>query len=53
MRQMIRSLIVHAAREVHECCNRAEAFAAYSAHHPDRVLMGVAMPGVDGITAKS
>jgi CheY-like chemotaxis protein len=51
MRQMIKTLIADVATEVHERGDGAEALDAYSAHRPDWVLMDIAMPGVDGITA--
>jgi CheY-like chemotaxis protein len=51
MRQMIKTLIADVASEVHERGDGREALAAYRARRPDWVLMDIAMPGVDGITA--
>lgn len=51
MRQIIKILIAHVAAEIHERGDGREALAAYSAYRPDWVLMDIAMPYVDGITA--
>jgi CheY-like chemotaxis protein len=51
MRQEIRSLIADLADEFFECADGSEAFAAFSAHRPDWVLMDLAMKGMDGLTA--
>ena len=51
MRQMIRALIADVATVVGERSEGREALAAYRAQRPDWVLMDIAMPGVDGITA--
>ena len=51
MRRIIKILIADLAAEVHERGDGREALAAYLAHHPDWVLMDIAMPYVDGITA--
>jgi CheY-like chemotaxis protein len=51
MRRMIKTLIADVATEVHERGDGLEALSAYRAQRPDLVLMDVAMPGVDGITA--
>ena len=51
MRQIIKILIADVAAEIHERGDGREALAAYSAHRPDWVLMDIAMPYVDGITA--
>jgi CheY-like chemotaxis protein len=51
MRRALKSLLADSATEFVECEDGAEALAAYSTHQPDFVLMDVAMPKVDGITA--
>ncbi len=51
MREALRSLIGDLADECYECANGSEAFAAFSAHHPDWVLMDLEMKGVDGFSA--
>ncbi|HEY6333830.1 MAG TPA: response regulator transcription factor [Blastocatellia bacterium] len=51
MRGLIRNLVRDLADEIYECASAEEAFAAYSAHQPDWVLMDVEMPVMDGITA--
>ena len=51
MRQIIKILIADVAAEIHERGDGREALAAYSAHRPDWVLMDIAMPYVDGISA--
>jgi CheY-like chemotaxis protein len=51
MRRALRSLLADSGAEFVECEDGAEALAAYTTHQPDFVLMDVAMPKVDGITA--
>jgi CheY-like chemotaxis protein len=51
MRRALRSLLADSATEFVECEDGAEALAAYTTHQPDFVLMDVAMPRMDGITA--
>jgi CheY-like chemotaxis protein len=51
MRRLIRSLLEEQAEEIFECSDGSQAFAAYSRHRPDWVLMDVEMPQMDGITA--
>lgn len=51
MRRMLKSLLADDAAEFIECADGAEALAAYTTHQPDVVVMDVAMPSVDGITA--
>jgi len=51
MRQEIRRLIDDLADEFYECADGSEAFAAFSAHQPDWVLMDLGMKGMDGLTA--
>ena len=51
MRQEIRSLIADLVDECYECADGSEAFAAFSTHQPDWVLMDLEMKGMDGLTA--
>lgn len=54
MRRMIKSVVADLAAAIYECGDGGEALESYAAHHlsgADWVLMDVAMPGVDGITA--
>ena len=51
MRRMIKRLIKSVLAEVYECSDGSEALDAYTAHHPDWVLMDIEMKDVDGITA--
>ncbi len=51
MRRMIKTLIANVATVVAERGDGREALAAYRAQRPDWVLMDIAMPEVDGITA--
>ena len=51
MRRLMRSLLEELAEEIFECSDGSQAFAAYSLHRPDWVLMDVEMPQMDGITA--
>jgi CheY-like chemotaxis protein len=54
MRRIIRSVVADLVADVYECCDGAEAMPAYVAHQltkADWVLMDIAMPGIDGISA--
>jgi two-component system response regulator DesR len=51
MRRALKSLLADGETEFVECEDGADALAAYTTHQPDFVLMDVAMPKVDGITA--
>jgi CheY-like chemotaxis protein len=51
MRRMIRSVVADLAERIDECGDGAEAYARYADRRPDWVLMDIAMPGLDGITA--
>lgn len=51
VRRMIAGVLAGIATEIHECADGGEAMAAYQAHRPDVVLMDIAMPNVDGISA--
>lgn len=53
MRRMLKSLLADNATEFVECADGADALAAYTTHQPDVVLMDIAMPKVDGLTATS
>jgi CheY-like chemotaxis protein len=51
MRRMIRSILADLADRIDECGDGAEACALYADLRPDWVLMDIAMPVMDGITA--
>ncbi|MGH9853080.1 MAG: response regulator transcription factor [Blastocatellia bacterium] len=51
MRRMIRSIVADLAGRIDECGDGAEACALYANRRPDWVLMDIAMPVMDGITA--
>jgi len=51
MREALRNFIGDLADECCECADGSEAFAAFSAHRPDWVLMDLEMKGIDGLTA--
>ena len=51
MRRMIRSIVADLADRIDECGDGAEACALYADRRPDWVLMDIAMPVMDGITA--
>ena len=51
MRRALKSLLADGDTEFVECEDGADALAAYIVHQPDFVLMDVAMPKMDGITA--
>lgn len=51
MRRMIRSIVADLAERIDECGDGAEAYARYADRRPDWVLMDIAMPVMDGITA--
>jgi two-component system response regulator DesR len=51
MRELIKSLLEDIAELINECADGADAFAAYSLHRPDWVLMDIKMNGLDGISA--
>ena len=51
MRRALKSLLADGETEFVECEDGVDALAAYTAHQPDVVLMDVAMPKMDGITA--
>ncbi len=51
VRRMIIEIAAPVGISVIECADGAQAVRAYQAHHPDVVLMDVAMHGLDGIAA--
>ena len=51
MRKLVKSLLNGVADEIFECSDGSQAFAAYSLHQPDWVLMDVEMPEMDGMAA--
>lgn len=51
IRQMIKTIVGALADEIYECDDGGAALAAYQTHHPDVVLMDIALGAVDGITA--
>ena len=51
MRRMLKNLVADLASSVYECRDGKDALVAYQEHHPDFVLMDIAMKEMDGITA--
>jgi two-component system chemotaxis response regulator CheY len=51
MRRTIRLVVKDLVSEIYECSDGSDALAAYSAHHPDWVLMDIRMKKTDGFTA--
>jgi CheY-like chemotaxis protein len=51
VRSLIREIVGPGAGLIYECADGQEAPAAYLAYRPDLVLMDIAMPGLDGISA--
>jgi len=51
VRRLIKNEIADLAAHFHEASDGAEAFALYSRHHPDWVLMDLEMKETDGLTA--
>jgi CheY-like chemotaxis protein len=51
VRSLVREIVAPVAGAVYECADGQDAVAAYEAHRPDLVLMDIAMPGLDGISA--
>lgn len=49
--QMMHGIVSPLADAVYDCADGAQALAAYQTHHPDVVLMDIAVGTVDGITA--
>jgi CheY-like chemotaxis protein len=50
-RRFLGDVVAPVTTEVYECVDGAQALGAYEHHHPDVVLMDIAMKGVDGISA--
>lgn len=51
MRALIRSLVDDVSSVVYECADGESAVDLYARHHPDWVLMDIALSGLDGIAA--
>ena len=51
VRSLVREIVAPGAGLVYECADGREALTAYLAYRPDLVLMDMAMPGLDGISA--
>jgi CheY-like chemotaxis protein len=51
VRSLVREIVAPVAGAIYECNDGQDALAAYLAHRPDVVLMDIAMPGLDGISA--
>jgi CheY-like chemotaxis protein len=51
MRRLLMSTLGNLASEFVECCDGAEAVAAWPLHHPDWTIMDVAMKPMDGLEA--
>ena len=51
VRRLIKTIVGEAASVFCECGDGAQARSTYAEHQPDWVLMDLAMPEVDGITA--
>jgi CheY-like chemotaxis protein len=51
VRSLVCEIVAPSAGLVYECADGQDALVAYVAHRPDLVLMDIAMPGLDGISA--
>jgi CheY-like chemotaxis protein len=51
VRAMIRSIIEDLDENICECADGADALDAFQKHHPDWVLMDIAMPRMNGLEA--
>ena len=51
MRRLVAAVLAPLSPEIIECDDGADALATYRAQSPDVVLMDIAMPGLDGISA--
>jgi CheY-like chemotaxis protein len=51
MRRLLKRLVGDLADEIGECADGVDALAAFTELRPDWVLMDIAMPLVDGISA--
>lgn len=51
IRRLIRCAVAEAGTAIWECCDGADALAAYAAHRPSVVLMDIRMAQMDGLAA--
>lgn len=51
IRRLLAGVLAPLSPEIVECADGAEALSTYRAQRPDVVLMDIAMPGLDGISA--
>jgi DNA-binding NarL/FixJ family response regulator len=51
VRRLLRSALAELSGDIRECCDGADALAAYAAHQPEVVLMDIRMPRMDGLAA--
>jgi len=51
IRRLLAGVLAPLGPEIVECDDGADALAAYDSQHPDVVLMDIAMPRLDGISA--
>jgi len=51
MRALLRRMCAHAFAEIRECADGEQAVAMFNEQHPDCVLMDIAMPHQDGLSA--
>lgn len=51
VRRLLRSALAEIAEDIRECCDGADALAAYAAHQPQVVLMDIRMERMDGLAA--
>jgi DNA-binding NarL/FixJ family response regulator len=51
VRRLLRSALAELAEDIWECCDGADALAAYAAHQPEVVLMDIRMQRMDGLAA--
>ena len=51
MRRLLRRLCAHAFADIRECADGEQAVAAFTEQRPDCVLMDIAMPLQDGLSA--
>lgn len=48
---MLRNIVGDLTEQCYECSDGSEALAAYTAHHPDWLLMDISMKEMDGLAA--
>jgi CheY-like chemotaxis protein len=51
VRRLLRSVLAEVAEDIWECCDGADALAAYTTHRPEVVLMDIRMERMDGLAA--